>query len=223
MCERYVLPDQTAAEREFVPQLAWWRFTEKFNVAPPQFVPALRIHDGQTEGMMMRWGLIPSWSEGKSTGRPAVGAELGRIERSKLFRMPWLSGQRCILPAAGFYVWQLTSENYRQPYFVRLTNRAVFGIAAVWDRSEDEEGDVIESCTVVRVAANALVTELGNAPALMPAILKRRHYQTWLQGTPGAAKEVVYSYNAAWMQGYAVSPRINSTGADDAGLIAPVH
>ena len=57
MCDRYALPDQAAAEREFLPAQAWWKFTARFNVAAPQYVPAIRIHDGRTEGMMLRWGL----------------------------------------------------------------------------------------------------------------------------------------------------------------------
>ena len=223
MCDRYVLPDQIAAEREFLPAKAWWKFSAKFNVAAQQYVPAIRVHDGQTEGMMMRWGLIPSWAEGQPTGEPTACADMARLERSNVYRMPWLSGQRCILPASGFYAWQRTRENYRQPYFVHLLNRSVFGLAAVWDRSEGEDGDVMESCSVIRVAANELLAGIANSDALMPAILRRRDYETWLRGTPAEAKKALQPYQSAWMQAYAVSPRINSTSLDDAGLIQPVY
>ena len=101
MCDRYVLPDQGAAEREFLPALAWWKFAARFNVAPQQYVPAVRVHDGQTEGMMIRWGLIPSWAEGQPTESPTASADIDGLERSIIYRMPWLSGQRCILPVAG--------------------------------------------------------------------------------------------------------------------------
>jgi putative SOS response-associated peptidase YedK len=223
MCDRYVLPDQIAAEREFLPTQAWWKFTAKFNVAAQQYVPAVRVHDGQTEGMMMRWGLIPSWAEGQPIEHPTACAEIDRLERSNIYRMPWLSSQRCILPVCGFYAWQLTRANYRQPYFVRLSNRSVFGLAAVWDRSVGEDDDVIESCSVIRVPANDLLAEIAISDARMPAILRRRDYDTWLRGTPVEAKAALQPYNPAWMQAYAVSPRINSTEPDDAGLISPVH
>ena len=45
MCERYVLPDQAAAELEFLPSRSWWKFAAKFNVAAQQYVPAVRVHD----------------------------------------------------------------------------------------------------------------------------------------------------------------------------------
>jgi len=220
MCDRYVLPDQAAAEREFLPAQAWWKFTARFNVAAQQYVPAIRIHDGQSEGMMLRWGLIPSWAEGRPTDVATVCADMDRIEGSNIYRMPWLSGQRCILPVSGFYAWQLTREHYRQPYFVHLVNRSVFGLAAVWDRSVADEDDVIESCSVIRVPANDLLADFA---LRMPAILRRKDYDTWLRGTPVQAKAALQPYNPAWMQAYAVSPRVNSTEPDDAGLIRPVH
>lgn len=223
MCDRYVLPDQAAAEREFLPAQAWWKFTAKFNVAAPQFVPSIRVHEGRTEGMMMRWGLIPSWAEGKPMGHINASAPIDRIERSKTYRAPWQSGQRCILPVSGFYAWQLTRENYRQPYFVRLLNRAVFGLAAVWDRSVSEDDDVIESCAVVRVPANDILADIAISDARMPAILRRRDYDAWLRGTTAEAKAALRPYNPEWMQAYAISPRINSMELDDAGLIDPVH
>ena len=223
MCDRYVLPDQKAAEREFLPALAWWKFAAKFNVAAQQYVPALRVHDGQTEGMMMRWGLIPSWAEGQPVEDPTACAEIGRIEVSHIYKMPWLSGQRCILPMFGFYVWQLTNRRYRQPHFIRLSDRSVFGVAAVWDRSVSEEDDVIESCSIVCVSPNDLLVGVANTDGCMPAILRRKDYQTWLRGTPAAAMATLHTYPKGGMQAYPVSPRINSTSPDDPGLIRPAE
>lgn len=223
MCDRYVLPDQLVAEREFLPAQAWWKFSAKFNVAAQQYVPAVRVHDRQTEGLMMRWGLIPSWAEGQPTTDATACVAIDLIERPPIYRMPWLSGQRCILPASGFYSWKLTGANYRQPYFVRLVNRTVFGLAAVWDRSVGEDDDVIESCSVIRVPANDLMADVANSNALMPAILRRRDYDTWLRGTPVQAKAALQPYNSEWMRAHAVSPRVNSTELDDAGLIEPVQ
>jgi putative SOS response-associated peptidase YedK len=223
MCDRYVLPDQGAAEREFLPAQIWWKFAARFNVAAQQYVPAIRVHDGLTEGMMVRWGLIPAWAEGRPTGEATACAEMDVIERSTTYRMPWLSGQRCILPAAGFYAWQRTDANYRQPYFARLIHRTVFGLAAVWDRSVGEDDDVIESCSIIRVPANDLLAGIAGARPGMPAILRRRDYQTWLQGTPVEAKATLQTYKSEWMSIHPVSPRINSTAAEDSTLIRPVH
>lgn len=222
MPQRFVLPNYIDAEREFVPAQSWWKFAPHFNVAPEQYVPALRLHAKQTEGAMMRWGFIPSWAEGKPTGEPASHIALEKIDSSKLYRGPWLESQRCILPMAGFYVWQRTAENFLQPHYVSLIDRAVFGVAAIWDGSTTEDDEVIESCAIVMVAANSLVAAIKSPGTRMPAILRRKDYETWLFGTPVKAKAVLETYPEKWMQAHAVSPRVNSLKHNDQALIEPI-
>jgi putative SOS response-associated peptidase YedK len=222
MCQRYALPDQATAEREFVPARAWWTFTAKHNVAAEQYVPAIRWHGGQSEAIMVRWGLIPSSAEGRADQSP-ITVGLDAIMDSPIYRAPWLNSQRCILPMAGFYAWQLTNKRYRQPHFVHLLDRSVFGVAAIWDRSVSERDDVIESCSIICVPPNELMIAIANTDGRMPAILRRRDYQAWLQGTPVAAKATLHPYNKSGMRAYPVSPRINSTAPDDPTLIRPVE
>lgn len=222
MCERYVLPDQIDAEREFEPAQRWWRFASSFNVSFPQFVPAVRAHQGATEAVMMRWGLIPPEAEGipNADERPDIDFEqLGQTQES---REPWLNSQRCILPAAGFYAWQLTSQRYRQPHFVSVLDRQVFGIAGFWTRSESEEDDVIESFSIITVPANPLIARIVGAKGRMPAILRRKDYGIWLTSTPVQAKAALHAYPDKWMTAHAVSPRVNSTQYNDPSLIRPV-
>ncbi|HEX3949856.1 MAG TPA: SOS response-associated peptidase [Steroidobacteraceae bacterium] len=222
MCQRYAFPDQATVEREFMPSRAWWNFSPKYNVGANQYVPSIRWHGGQSEAAMMRWGLIPSFAEGRAGESPLI-VEADEVLESPLFRAPWLEGQRCILPMLGFYAWQLTNRRYRQPHFIRLLNRSVFGVAAVWDRSVSEDDDVLESCSIVCVPPNELIVQIANTDGHMPAILRRRDYLTWLKGTPVAAKATLYPYNMGSLQAFPVSPRINSTTADDAALIQPVE
>jgi putative SOS response-associated peptidase YedK len=171
---------------------------------------------------MMRWGFIPAWAEGKIHGAPALRFKAGRLERSNKCREPWLAGQRCILPAAGFYTWQVTEAGHRQPFYVTLLDRSVFGLAAVWDRSVSEEDDVIESCAIVCVPANELLQGISSPPGWMPAILSRKNYGTWLRGTPADAKSVLATYSASRMHAGAVSPRVNSPQAEGPELIRPL-
>ena len=126
------------------------------------------------------------------------------------------------MPLAGYYEWQLTPAGHRQPHFVRVNDRPVFGVAGIWDRSVRDEDDVIESCAVICVPANELLKDIATTGQRMPAILKRKDYEAWLTCTPAAAKAILQPYRSDWMQAYPVSPRINSVTAEDAGLIAPL-
>src|SRR5262245_4360477 len=123
MCERYVLPRQDDAEREFVPAERWWKFAPSFNVSFPQYVPVVRRHQNATEGVMMRWGLVPRESKAVPVPNEQPGLPFEYVGQTPDTRDPWLASQRCILPMAGFYVWHLTAERFRQPYFVSLVDR----------------------------------------------------------------------------------------------------
>jgi putative SOS response-associated peptidase YedK len=95
----------------------------------------------------------------------------------------------------------------------------VFGIAAIWDRWVSDDDDVIESCSVICAPANELMSQITGPEPGMPAILRRKDYQTWLHGNPVAAKAALQPYKAQWMHAYPVSPRINSCDVDDPDLI----
>ena len=223
MCDRYVLSDQGAAEREFLPAKAWWKFTAKFNVAAQQYVPAIRVHGGQTEGMMMRWGLIPSWAEGRPTGDAMACVDMARIERSNVYRMPWLSGQRCILPALGFFEWQVQADGKsKQPFYITLNDQDVLGFAGLWDTSKGADGVAVESCTIVTMPANQLMTEIHNVKHRMPAILAKEDRETWLAGSAEEAFAVIKQYPDTHMVATPVSTRVNTPKNNDAKLIEPV-
>jgi putative SOS response-associated peptidase YedK len=223
MCERYVMADAEQAEREFGVVRRWWQFSPSFNVGPSRYVPVIRMHDGQVEGVMLRWGLIPDWAEADAAKACAVTASVAEVEHAAATRGGWELGRRCIVPMFGFYAWQLTWQGHRQPFFVRLVNRAVFGVAAVWDRTEADDGDdVIESCALITVPANSLLAELQGSASSMPAILDRRDYAVWLTAAPAVAKTVLQPLPQQHMIAHPVSPRINSFRYDDEHLIHPV-
>jgi putative SOS response-associated peptidase YedK len=222
MCERYVLPAQEDAERELQPVQRWWKFVRSFNVSAGRYVPAVRAYENSSEGVMMRWGLIPPEAEGIPPAREQGSFAAERLVHVPESREPWLNGQRCILPAAGFYGWRLMSGGYRQPYFIVLPERPVFGIAAIWTRSVTEEDDVIESCAMITVTANGLVEQITGKGGRMPAILHQEDYATWLRGTPVQAQSLLCTLPDSAMDAYPVSPRVNSLKYNDPALIESV-
>jgi putative SOS response-associated peptidase YedK len=218
------MPEAEPAEREFGVERRWWQFSPSFNVGPARYVPVIRMHDSEIEGVMLRWGLIPDWAEADATKACAVATSIGSVEHAPATRGAWEVGRRCIIPMFGFYTWQPTWQGHRQPFFVRLVNRPVFGVAAVWDRTEAEDGDdVIEGCALITVPPNPLLTELQGATTEMPAILDRRDYAVWLTGAPAVARTALMSFPQQQMIAHPVSPRINSFRYDDAHLIRPVQ
>jgi putative SOS response-associated peptidase YedK len=221
MSERLVIPDRADAESDLSVAHPWWRFSARFNVAISQRVPVARLHGRESEGVMMRWGLVPASAKG-DISRPGY-AHLGSdaLHSSEDFRTAWTFGQRGILPLAGFYVWQRTEAGHRQPFYVRLVNRMAFGVAVLWERSVTDHDDVVESCALLMVPSNPLLTEIGNTADQMPAILRRQDYDAWLQTTVSEAGGLLETYPASLMVSHPVAPYVNHLEFDEPRLIHP--
>jgi putative SOS response-associated peptidase YedK len=139
MCGRYSTPQQSEAERYFAVHLLHWQFERSFNVAPTQGVPVIRTVDGQREGVMMRWGLVPFFARGVPPKYSTINARLETLETAPSYRGPWRRAQRCVLPAAGFYEWHLADGAQKRPFYIHAADQPMFGLAGLWDRSRSED------------------------------------------------------------------------------------
>jgi putative SOS response-associated peptidase YedK len=218
VCDRYVLPDSPSIERVLAPEQRWWQFQPSFNVAPGRTVPVIRLHERRSEGVMMRWGLVPAWAEGDPTRASLPHLRASELGATHDTRQSWLAGQRCLLPAGGFYLWERTPAGYRQPYFVRLEDTEVIAMAGLWDRSTTSEDDVIESCAILVVPVSEALAYRHPGVTHVPALLAPEQQQVWLHGTPAQAKALLQASGAASWSTHPVSPRVNSLKYDDALL-----
>jgi putative SOS response-associated peptidase YedK len=223
MCGRYVSPDDAAIEREFNLVRAEWQFRASYNVAPTDDVPVVRVNkEGERTGSLMHWGLIPYWAKGIPPKFPTINATIEKLTEAASWRGPWSRGQRCIMPATGFYEWQLLPDGKsKQPYYITLNDQDTFGLAALWDSSKRDDGTRIYSCTIVTMPANALMTEIHNVKHRMPAILAKEDRDGWLTAPPEDAFKLLRQYPDTHMVATPVSKRVNTPKNNDAELIAP--
>ena len=111
MCGRYTLTSQEGLVEDFeaaldpdAPKNEW--FKARFNVAPTQDAPIVRLRDGVRVIEMMRWGLVPFWGAKQGAKPPLmINARLESIESKKVFRDA-LERRRCLVPADGFFEWK---------------------------------------------------------------------------------------------------------------------
>ncbi|MGH8261792.1 MAG: SOS response-associated peptidase [Steroidobacteraceae bacterium] len=223
MCGRYFLK-MLAAWNEYaeIQDAGWQPGFSSFNIAPSQDVPALRLIDGKRHGAMLRWGLVPFFAKGEPPKYSTINATCERIESGPVWRGPWNRGQRCILPASGFYEWHLNDDGTKQPFAVEAVDQPVFGIAGLWDRSVSQAGAAIESCAIVTLPASALMAEIHNSKRRMPAILRIEDRGAWLAGSGTEAKAALRQYPDDLLRAARVSTRVNSPRNNDARLIAPL-
>lgn len=180
------------------------------------------MHERELEGVMMRWGLAHKTAQGTIEFTNCGAICSAALQPGQNPPRMWLHGQRGNVPLAGFYLWQRAAAGHDQPYYVRLVNRPVFGVAALWERTEAGE-EVIESCALISVEANPLLAEIDPAARQMPAILQSVDYDAWLSASAERARELLRPYPQTRMVCHPVAPHVNHLEFDEPNLIRPAR
>jgi putative SOS response-associated peptidase YedK len=226
MCGRYVLAQQARSERVFGVTRLRWLDMMSYNVAPSREVPVIRRASpddgGEREGLMMRWGLIPPFLKGEVPKYATMNARVETMEASPAFRGAWNLGQRCIVPAAGFYEWQMQVGAPKQPWFISLANQEIMPFAALWDRSVKADRTVVESFAIITLPANEFMAGIQHETQRMPAILRMDDIDVWLGGTPEQARAALIQYPGEQLRAHRVSSRVNSPKQDDERLLEEI-
>jgi len=217
MCGRFTLrAPKERIKREF--QLQEEPLVEaRFNIAPTQNIIAVRQSADGREAAEFKWGLIPSWAKDASMGARLINARSETVTEKPSFREAF-KRRRCIIPADGIYEWQRAGGR-KQPFFFHMRDDRVFGFAGLWDKWREEEGEVIESCTILTTEANDVFRPVHDR---MPVILPPETYDEWLSDDPRgveALKELLRPYPSSEIVAYPVSPQVNGPQSQGPDLI----
>ncbi len=223
MCGRFTLFEaDNILSKEFgvsgIPPLS-----PRYNISPSQSVAAVRAAPAGRgrELAFLRWGLIPSWSKDPAISNRLINARAETAREKPSFRNAFRR-HRCLIPTNGFYEWQRT-ERGKQPYFVRMRGDRLFAFAGLWDRWESPDKGVVETCTILTTAANAVLAPIHDR---MPVILPSAEYARWLD--PGlldtdSLGPLLVPFPAEDMFAVPVSPRVNAPTVDDEMCMAPLQ
>jgi len=187
----------------------------RYNIAPSQPVAAIREGEaGESELIMMQWGLIPSWARDRNIGRRMINARAETLEEKPSFKTSFRK-YRCLIPADGFYEWKkVEGAKAKQPYFIHLSREKLFAFAGVWSSWTDRSSrETVVSCAIITTNSNALMAEIHDR---MPVIVAPSWYNVWLdqKSHPDQLKTILVPYNASLMEYYPVSKLCNSPGID---------
>lgn len=216
MCGRYALtsPPALIAERF---QLLWTPEIEPhYNIAPSQMVPVVRETGHGRELTLLKWGLIPRWAKNAHIGAKLINARAESVAEKPAFRDAYRR-RRCLVPADAFYEWKGVA-GHKQPYCIRMRDHGLFAIAGLWEHWVTPDGQAVESCAIVTVAANALVGELHER---MPLIVAPADYDAWLAARPDQSG-LPLAVAAEEMVSYPVAPAVSNARNDDPACLTPI-
>lgn len=184
-----------------------------YNICPTQKIAAFT----PAGGVAMRWGLVPGWSNEINPKYATFNAKIETLPEKPAFRGAWRSGQRCLIPALGYYEWR-TENGAKQPYFVRARDDDGLVFAGLYEPARGDQFPA--SCTIItRSASDQLATLHSRMPLILPADLG----ENWLSVSPAEAEEMAREAVEPVVDIYAVSRAVNNPRNQGEHLIEPTH
>lgn len=224
MCGRYTLtsPGELIAELfalDATPELA-----PRYNIAPTQETAAVRVLSADDAGDagdaaaagrrtldLLRWGLVPFWARDPGIGNRMINARSETAAAKPAFRNSFKK-RRCLVVADGFYEWQKTADG-KLPHRIRREDRKPFAFAGLWDRWRDDQGELLDTFTILTAAAAPAIEDIHDR---MPVILDPAAWERWLD--PGESDrrtlEALLVPDAGGLEAYAVSRVVNNPRND---------
>jgi putative SOS response-associated peptidase YedK len=172
----------------------------RYNVAPTQLHPILRVVGGERRLQRASWGLPPI------ENRAVINARVETVA-SRPFWQETLADRRCVVPIDGFFEWQ-----GEQPYWFHRPDGGLLLLAGLWEPGPERARFVVLTC-----APNELVAAAHDR---MPAILPPSCVADWLARP---AVELIAPAPEDALVATPVSTRVNSPANDDARLLAAVR
>ena len=178
----------------------------RYNVAPTQQVPLIRIDEGTAHLDAARWGLLPGWKKDDS-GPPLFNARGETVAEKPSFRSAFAQ-RRGLMVLDGYYEWR-----DRQPYYVTPREGLLYA-AALWETGLDR----LSTTMVTTESVGETMTWLHNR---LPLFLARDEIEQWVTGTADEALELVHPSRVAADLSYRpVTREVGNVRNDHAELIA---
>jgi len=219
MCGRYFIVMTPAMMRERFGYPEMPNFPARYNVAPTQPIPLVRIWERRKQFVLVRWGLLPSWVKDPKTFSLLINARGDTVNEKPAFRNA-MKYRRCLIPADGFYEWKRDGA-IKRPYLIRMKGGAPFAFAGLWETWVGPNGEELDTAAIVTTDANAVLAPIHHR---MPVILPPEKFDMWLDCasvSPSAASALLTPAPAAAMEAFEISPAVNRVANDGPEIQQP--
>src|SRR5580704_3720301 len=223
MCGRYVIISTPEAIRAMFGYAELPNFPPRYNVAPTQPIPVVRLDNGKRSFALMRWGLLPAWVKDPKGFALLINARGETVLDKPAFRNA-MRRRRCLIPTDGFYEWQPGTP--KRPYFVRGKRGAdgtapPLAFAGLYETWTGPNGEEVDTAAIITTTANRTLAVVHER---MPVFVAPEAFDLWLDCAnveADVAAALIAPAKEGLLEVYEVSPAVNRVANDSAALIAP--
>jgi putative SOS response-associated peptidase YedK len=220
MCGRYLITSSPEAIRALFRYREEPDFPPRYNIAPTQPVPIVRLDNGERSLGLVRWGFIPAWVKDPHTFSLLINARGESIGEKPAFRNA-MRRRRCLFPADGFHEWK-SETGRRRPFCVRPRDGRPVGFAGLWETWMGPNGEELDTACIVTTAANRLLAPIHDR---MPVVIVPEAFDLWLDCAKIDAETAAALIAPApenLFEAYEISTAVNRTANDSPAVIAPL-
>lgn len=207
-----------------------------FNMAPTKRAPVVLSRDPEVRQLrLLTWGLVPAWAKDPKVGLRSINARAETLLEKSSFATP-ARRRRCLVPAAGWYEWQLSptavdakGKPRKQPFFISRADQAPLAFAGVYEFWKDPQagsdaGDAawLVTFSIITTAAEPGLDRIHDR---QPVVLDPERWTDWLDPEPTSDHQILSLLAPpahGRFQAWPVSTAVNGARNSGPELIDPV-
>ena len=219
MCGRYLITTAPEAMRRLFRYREQPNFPARYNVAPTQPIPIVRLHEGQRQFALVRWGLLPAWVKDPRAFSLLINARGDSVNDKPAFRNA-MKRRRCLIPADGFYEWS-EQGGRKRPYVVRPADGEPVAFAGLWECWTGPNGEEMETAAIITTDASR---DLHAIHHRMPVVVPADAFDFWLDCRNVdalTAAALLVPAREGFFEAYEISTAVNRVANDTPAVLEP--
>lgn len=213
--------------------------TPDHNMAPTKQAPVVLTRPLEGEALrqlrLLTWGLVPSWAKDTKVGLRMTNARAESVLDKPAFAKA-AAVRRCLVPAAGWYEWQVSptatdakGKPRKQPFFIHRGDGDLVAFAGLYEFwrdpsiSDNRDPDAwVTSFTIITTAAEPGMDRIHDR---QPLVLERGDHARWLDPDltdPDGVADLLDFSRPGRFTAYPISTAVNATRNNGPELLTPL-
>ena len=190
---------------------------------------------GERQLRLLTWGLVPSWAKETKVGLRMTNARAETVLEKSSFAKA-AATRRCLVPAAGWYEWQLSpvardskGKPRKQPFYIHRGDDEPLAFAGLYEfwrdtaiADNDDPDAWLTTFTIITTAADPGMDRIHDR---QPLVLEREDWTRWLDpGLTDLAEvgELLAFARPGRFAAHPISTAVNATRNNGPHLLDPL-